>query len=245
MSSSRILRIARSIYADSFNREQLFQDYLKLISFDGQREIAPGYIEKLRKQFMETPFSELWQKIDQDKKDIAYERQRWDTLNTMRVQQEERDKVNLRTPTEDYNRTDNVFERVICSDKNPMCEKKGMRAYGDEISSNNRELEGYYGVHVGDARAWLPILMRDEYCQGKRAYFYEIDTSSTYHSNTPFYVMEDFHPTDKTDLPDSEILFSKYPVIPAHLITLTKSILVSKIRPARELDHYDTRGFGD
>jgi hypothetical protein len=216
--------------AEDAQREQLLQDYIKMISFDGQRSIAPGYIDRLRKQFTTTPLPELIQGIEQDKKDIVYEKQRWEIENQWKTREAERKKLNLRTARNEYERTDDVFERAVCADASPKFEKVGMPAYPDEIARYDNQLQGYYGVHVGGG--WLPVMKRDDYCSHKRAYMYAISTEAAYNSDKPFYIMEDFHVMDRTSVPNSYILFSKHQIIPANLITLEKVVPVSKIKTA-------------
>src|SRR4051812_44156647 len=90
---NRSHRLARTLYADSSDREQLLEDYIKMVSFDGQREIAPKYIEHLRKQFTDTPLPELLQRIEEDRTYAASERKQWEMSNEVRARDEESRKL--------------------------------------------------------------------------------------------------------------------------------------------------------
>lgn len=141
--------------------------------------------------------------------------------------QQEEDEL-LETSSDTYQVVDYTVERVVCSSLNPQFEKKGMPAYELDFDI---ELKGYFGIHAGDADGWLPILARDGYCDGN-AYIYNIDCGK---SPQPFYEQDDHHISDKTDTPSSSIVFSKYEIIPANLITLDRVIRERDIEEAPDL----------
>ncbi len=207
-------------------RQQLFQRYIQIISFDGQAKIAPDYINHLQQYFNTTPIDEIEKRIKADEVYAQQDRRRWE------IEQEaaKRKQFNLAGKYDNYERVNDTFERFVCSDGNPEFEKKGMPAFAENVTSHDPKLKGYYGVHCGGA--WLPILIRDGYCDSNQAYHYEIDTEPFYNSKKPFYVMEDYHINDKTNTPNSVILFSKNKIIPANLIRLVEIIDTTKVKPA-------------
>jgi len=120
------------------------------------------------------------------------------------------------TSLDTYYRVSGNAERIVCDA--PDLHKKGMPAYN--LNETDPDLTGYYAIHTGNADEWLPILVRDQYCNGT-AYVYQILCEQ---SLKPFYEMEDCHVADKTDAPYSAIIFSKYKTIPPQLIRLVKVI---------------------
>jgi hypothetical protein len=100
--------------------------------------------------------------------------------------------------------------------------------------SDDVGVRGPMGVHVGDADEWLPILLRDGYCNGKpRAYTIRVPEDAS-----DFFVMEDPHPYDRTVSPDSMILFSVTRArIPSSWITLDHTYTKKEIQ--KIIDDFD------
>lgn len=145
---------------------------------------------------------------------------------------------------------------VTIADEDPELDKTGMPAF--RITDIDANLKDYYGIHVGNADEWVPVLLRDGW-DAEYVYIYLIDIAAWMAdmdeadieevakndelesieeletlSNRPF-VMEDPHPYDRTVTPDSDIIFSRYKTIPAKYITLDRVLDVADIEPAREL----------
>jgi hypothetical protein len=127
----------------------------------------------------------------------------------------------IETARNTYELCDWGGSRVICGSDGAGLDKTGMLAY--DLSEIDPELKGFYGVHVGDPDAWLPILSRDGYCSGD-AYVYEIDAAAAEDDGVPFWFMEDPHVVDKTEAPPSQIVFSRLDMIPAKYVRLVEVI---------------------
>jgi hypothetical protein len=113
-----------------------------------------------------------------------------------------------------------TFERVICGEKpGERADRRGMDLVHD-MGDVDRDLAGMLGVHTGDADEWLAILADDGYCHGTaRVYNIEIPGDCV-----DFFVADDPHVTDKTENPDSWILFSPTRThVPAAWVRLVKS----------------------
>lgn len=124
-----------------------------------------------------------------------------------------------------YEEYDGMAEHVICSSE-PV---QSITCH--DMSEFDPDLKGYYGIFIGDAEEWLPVLARDDYCNGD-AYIFDIDTSL---GDEPWFWMEDSMVIDRTSTPDSVIIFSKYPEIPSEMVTLREVIPEDKIEPAEDL----------
>lgn len=144
-----------------------------------------------------------------------------------RIKKEKEDNPNLETQVGDYElcwSDVDTFERIVCG-KNVNFEKTGMPAYDISGILKDPELKGYYGVHTGNANAWLDWLNDDGYCDGD-IHIYSISIPD----EPPFYKTEDKNSggfageyADK-QVPSGEIIFSKLKVIPAVNIKLKKFI---------------------
>jgi hypothetical protein len=115
------------------------------------------------------------------------------------------------------------------------------------------DLRGYYGVHVGDAAEWLPILVRDGYCDGTaRVYHLDFPEHNDNEKNPDraFYMMRDPHPMAPGEVPSSYIVFSRYETIPASIVTLKYEVpedqLMELVYPdwGEEEDEDDEEGYG-
>ncbi len=207
----------------------LYEEYLDLISFGGGVELAPGYTFKLFEDFSRASPDELRLRIEETRPYAAKDRRDWERARAEaeRAQQY----PGLITPWDEYPRTDNTYERTICADKDPQFEKFGMPLYSIN-DSVDPALKIFGGVHVGDADAWIPVLLRDGYCDGRYAYVYAIDTAPVYLGRKPFYEAEDFHVGDRTATPESLIIFSRREKIPPRLIQLVEVVDLVDIDPA-------------
>jgi len=129
-----------------------------------------------------------------------------------------------------YEEADSTWPRIVCENRDPRCHVLGMRAY--PMRDVDPALDGWYGVHCGDADEWLPILDRDGYCDGD-AYVYELhlDRWNDAHARPEnhFYQMDDPHVVDRTATPDSLIVFSRYETIAARLVTFQKRVPEAEI----------------
>lgn len=214
-------------------KRALYDEYIGLISNAGQIPLHPGYPEHLERQFSGMTTQEIRSFIEvqrpyveQHVRDWLRERQRESEVTTIAAKYPA-----LKGGEDIYARADGSYERVVCADTDPRLEKRGMPMY--RLDARDAALRGYSAVHVGDADRWIPILMRDGYCDGDRAFVYKIDAALAYRGRMPFYEMDDFHIRDKTAAPPGIILFSKREVIPAKMITLKRVVDLTRVRPAR------------
>jgi hypothetical protein len=219
-------------------RQQVFQEYIgeltKLQTEFGKSPIAPGYIQHLQKQFMEAPVAAVKERMDNLPNDLRMRRSDYENRARIEKWEQGRQSKSLKTANANYDLADSVYQRVVCSHKNPNFEKTGMPAYDDDLYEYDSELKGYSGVHVGDPRKWLPVLARDGYCDAD-AYVYNIYAEEMAETETPLYVMDDYHVRDRHATPDSEIVFGRLRVFPAEIIELVKVIPEKKIKPAPDL----------
>lgn len=214
-------------------RQALLGEYIRLVTFDGQRQLHPGYIDVLNKRFAAMTPEQIRQHIEETRPSAEREKQQWvrDKQREAEIAAEKEKFPDLETSQETYVRSDSTHGRIVCSDEDPQFDKKGMPMY--PLNAPDPELKGYFAVHTGSER-WLPILMRDQYCDGRYAYVYTIDTSLAYETEQPFYEMEDFHIMDKTDTPGSDIIFSTRQIIPPEMVKLRKVIDTNNVKPARD-----------
>lgn len=194
--------------------------------------MSSGYVEHVRQWFMTASREEVEQKMKDLPRDLMGTESDLKVRASIRAHEEEQERNALKTKKDTYYRTDDVFTRAVCSSENPQYEVKGMPAWNGNVKNYDEELKGYYGVHVGGG--WLPIMKRDSYCDDD-AYIYEIDTSLVFNSTKPFYIMDDYHIVDATHTPGSNIIFSKFEIIPAKLIKLKKVIPYDEIPYAPEI----------
>jgi len=177
--------------------------------------LDPGAADHYRKSADPNSAKRNYELLQQNKEKIRREQE----AETRRKEMNRhREQDALQTAADIYYRVEGSVERVVCNA--PDLHKKGMPAYKGDLAEVDPELKGYFAVHVGDADEWLPVLVRDGYCDGP-AYIYQILCSE---SQEPFYEMEDYHVMDKTEAPSGTIVFSKYPVIPPQLIRLVKVV---------------------
>lgn len=195
---------------------------------------SPGYIDHLQKQFMTAPIEDIKDKMEKLPQELKTNQKLWDLQHTQARYELQKQNAALQTKENTYYRADATYYRIVCSDHSPEFEKNGMVAYEDNLTAYDPELNGYYGIHVGDPEEWLPVLARDGYCDGD-AYIYAIKAGSVENSPTPFYVMEDYNVMDRHASPDSEIIFSRNQMIPASLIELVSVIPYDNIEPADDL----------
>ena len=183
-------------------------------------------------------------KIHQDRLKMFYNMTEQELLDQLKFLEEERPKELFRKQQREkeqqrqsealfgeYQKVYEPWTRVVCDTKNPQFEKLGMPAYEANVADYDHQLKGYYGVHVGNDEEWLPVMKRDEYCNGD-AYVYNILCDE---SPEPFYIMDDYHISNNEENLSGWIIFSKYKVIPANLIKLIEIIPEKKIRQARDM----------
>ncbi len=217
-------------------RSQLKDEYLRMAvdaytdPASGKHDLHPQYLQHVEKQFATLPIPELQQKVKESIPFFQSEKRRFELERLDKQRAEESKKFNLETDRNEFERTSDTYGRIVCSNTDPQFEKVGMPMYPG-LSNYDPELKDYYGVHCGSIN-WLPILLRDQYCDQRYAYVYKINTSPAFNSKMPFYVMEDFHIMDKTNTPGSDIIFSKRKVIPAKLVKLVKVIDTKTVKPA-------------
>lgn len=205
--------------ADEVERISAFERYIKSLAdltAKYQVTIHPKYIEHERQSFLTMPIGDLRRRmlelpnfLRDREQDMA--RQQRETLAKQKREQE-----SLRIDGEQYYRAEDKYERVVCKSRNPGFDKTGMDAY----PMKDLGLDGYYGIHVGGG--WLGILKRDGYCDGD-AYHYVIHADEMIEDGIEIYQMVDPHVYYKdVATPDSWIIFSEYPKIPAKYIELEK-----------------------
>jgi hypothetical protein len=219
-------------------REEMFQKYVgevtKLTTEFSKTGWNPKYLEHLQKQFMAAPIAEIQKRMDDLPNDLRMQRADYENQARIEKWEQERKSKALETARNTYDLADGTYQRVVCSSGDPGFDKTGMPAYDDDLYEHDPELKGYSGVHVGSPRQWLPVLERDGYC-GADAYIYDIYAEEMAETETPLYVMEDYHVRDRTFTPDSEIIFGRLKVFPAEIIELKKVIPFDKIKPAPDL----------
>jgi hypothetical protein len=138
----------------------------------------------------------------------------------------EEDSPNLETHEDEYERcgVGDGFERVVCGTKVGF-EKTGMPTFDITDIIHDKELDGYFGIHCGDADDWLDWLVDDGYCDGD-IYVYHI----TIPEDEPFYRVDDKNSGGwagedaSREVPSGQIIFSKLKIIPAQNIKLTQFI---------------------
>lgn len=215
----------------------MFQQYMSELNglmTEFGKNLAPGYAQHLQKQFMTAPIVQIQQKMDDLPEDLRIQRAQYITDAQVAQSKKEWEDKALKTANDTYYLADSTYQRVVCSSKSPGFEKTGMPAYDDDLGNYDPELKGYSGVHVGNPEEWLPVLARDGYCDAN-AYIYNIYAEEMADTETPLYVMDDYHVMDRTSTPDSQIIFSRLQVLPASIIELKKTIPARKIKPARDL----------
>lgn len=146
----------------------------------------------------------------------------------------------LETSFGSYDVYEGVVERVVCGREGAGLDKKGMPAF--RMKDVDEELDGLYGVHCGDADEWLPILARDGYCDGD-AYVYEIDIAEAVDDGITFRIMEDPHVVDRSDAPDSQIVFSRLKVIPPKYIKLVRVVPAAEVGALGDEDEDEDEPF--
>lgn len=139
-------------------------------------------------------------------------------------------------PLEKYKLCSGWQEHTITSRTNPKAEKNGI-VLDENVAErlNDPALAGYKGLHVGEAKAWLPILNRDGYVSGN-AYVYAIDVKSLSRDGISVYQVEDYDVVDWSSTPDSLVIFMPLDKIPAKYITFVRKIPEKDIPYAPELD---------
>lgn len=219
------------------DRAKLWAKFQREFQITYQRPLGsnPQLFARYKQIFQTEEITELQFRIDniQGKGRQDYRREQEQKIRSARME-DKQDRRALKTKKNTYLRVEDDVERVVCSDGDPQYDKTGMPAFHNDL--NNPELNDYFAIHVGDAEAWLPILMRDGYCEGTHAYVYTIKTSLLARTKTPFYsVGEDYHITDKTNTPDSDIIFSKFKLIPAQYIELDNVIDLEDVEEAPDM----------
>lgn len=127
---------------------------------------------------------------------------------------------------------DFVAERIVeGSAKDLRYDKIGMPAFA--MGPDETGCEGTaYGVHVGNAEDWLPVLGRDQYIFGP-ACIYEIDFAAyNERHGATFFHHPDPHPIVKDEVPWSAIVFSHLKKIPAEAIRLVREVSAGEIASA-------------
>jgi len=203
------------------DKEQAIQEAQRAAIEVHEKGLAPDFVEHMRKNYTIERIRSYTQEMLQDKSKIQQRR----GLEQARMQRDKQRQDNALFG--EYFVCEGFAERIICSPVNPECEKKGMEAYN--MAPEFPELKGYYGIHVGSADEWLPILARDGYCNGD-AYVYQIDLDS---SPETFYEVDDAHVLVKGENPDSRIIFSKQKLIPSNMIEIVKRVPARRIEPAK------------
>lgn len=207
------------------------------ITFEQRLESLPGLFKHYQQRFETRPLDELQGLVDEvrGRERVEYRRKK---EHNARVQQrqEKAEKRALNTEEQTYYRVEDDVSRVVCADNDPGFDKTGMPCFEGDHAGRDTELKGYYAIHVGDAEEWIPVLMRDGYCDNKYAYVYTIKTSELARTRTPFYSFgEDYHIMDMTNTPGSDIIFSKLKVIPPQYVILDEVIDLSNVKPAQDL----------
>jgi hypothetical protein len=207
------------------------------ITYGKRLEDNKQLFDRYYKMFAERPVEELNYYLNQIK---GQARQEFKRDQEYKAKQErlkfKQNRRALQTAKGTYMRVEDDTERVVCSDEDPGFDKTGMPCFVGDHSGSDPELRGYFAIHVGSAREWIPILLRDGYCDGTHAYIYTIKTSELARTKTPFYTFgDDYHISDKTDTPSSEIIFSKLDLIPPQYIVLEEVIDLQGIEPAPDI----------
>jgi len=126
--------------------------------------------------------------------------------------------------------------RIICGDAGNIV-AEGMPAYAmDNIDS---DLASYFGIHVGCWEAWLPVLIKDGYCDGD-IWVFSIDLDAASDDGVDFYEMDDPHVVDLSESPSSNIVFSDLEVIPPQYVKLLRKMTFEQAREYyEEFSDYD------
>lgn len=218
-------------------RRALLDEYLRLVTFEGRRpELHPEFASRVGRSFAAMTPREARSYIEERRPYAERANAEWLRDAEKRGGDASERYPSLETASDAYERSNGVHLRVVCSDRNPMLEKKGMPLFKFSDSSDVELKGGYFGIHVGDPDEWLPILMRDGYCDGEHAFVYAIDASLAYATRQPFYEMEDFHVRDKGATPSSTILFSRRKVVPAKMIRLERVVDLADVAPLGNAD---------
>ena len=159
---------------------KLNEAYLELYGLP----LDPGAADHYRKSADPTSARRNYELLQQNKEKIRRDQEAEARRKEM---SRSREQDALQTAADTYYRAEGSVERVVCNA--PDLHKKGMPAYEGDLADVDPELKGYFAIHVGDADEWLPILVRDGYCDGT-AYIYQILCNE---SQEPFYEMEDYH----------------------------------------------------
>lgn len=214
---------------------QFRRDYQ--ITYGKRLDDNPQLFARYLKIFSDSPMEEINYYLDQIKgkartdyrKEVEYQARK------QRLADKEQKRA-VHTDNQTYLRVEDDVERVVCANEDPGFDKTGMPCFPGDLTGQDKNLKGYYSIHVGDARRWIPILMRDAYCDGSHAYIYTIKTSELARTKTPFWKFGyDYHISDASETPDSDVIFSKLSIIPAKYIILDDVIDLKDVEEAPDL----------
>jgi hypothetical protein len=217
-------------------RKKLWAQFRREYQITYGQQLTGPLLQRYAQIFEQKPMEEVEYYLNQIKGPAREQHKRDQEYNArQQLIQQKTDKRALNTNENTYYRVEDDVERVICSSDDPRYDKEGMPCFRGDHTDIDPELKGYYSIHVGDARGWIPILMRDGYCEEDYAYVYKIKTSELARTRTPFYSWgEDYHITNSTNTPSSDLIFSKLSIIPPQYVVLEEVIDLSDVEPAQE-----------
>lgn len=204
--------------------------------------VSQQYLDHERRTFMTMPIEDLRQEMAGLPKLLQRTEGDLERRRREKEAEERREAGALRAGSDRYYQADNKYERVVCSKGDPGFATAGMEAY--DMGQVDAALKGWYGVHVGPS-SWLPILKRDGYCDSGDAYIYTIHADEMLEDGVEVHEMEDPHVMDRTETPESQIIFTRLPRIPAKYIELTEVIPEAEIEEAPDLHGDDSPWGGD
>jgi hypothetical protein len=113
----------------------------------------------------------------------------------------------------------------------------GEMALPIDMGEIDPDLEGLWGVHVGDPDAWLGILAADGYLDsspGNTVFAYKIHVIDPEEDSISVFAIDDPHIADRSDTPFSEIWFSTAKSLPTSMFELEKIYSQEEVEDARQ-----------
>lgn len=203
--------------------------------------VSQQYLDHERRTFMAMPIEDLRREMEGLPKLLQRTEADLERRRREMEAEERRESGALRVGSDRYYQADNKYERIVCSRGDPGFASEGMQAY--DMGQVDASLKGWYGVHVGPS-SWLPILKRDGYCDDGDAYIFTIHADEMLEDGLEVYEMEDPHVMDRTETPDSQIIFTRLPRIPAKYVELTEVVPEDEIEEAPDPHGMDDDPWG-
>lgn len=218
--------------SEDAERTQAFETYISAMrELYGRYGLTVNekYAEHERGNYQRMPIEDLRAEMARLPATLKNEERRLQLQRSEREAKDKREREALRAGGGRYYRADNKYERIVCSRGDPGYGEAGMEAF--DMGQVDAGLKGWHGVHVGPS-SWLGILKRDGYCDSGDAYIYTIHADEMLEDGIEVYEMEDPHVMDRTETPDSQIIFIKAARIPAKYVELTEVVPEDEIEEA-------------